>query len=383
MVAAVLMGLGLWLRAARESSQVPSAAAPAVKASAPAAVPPTSAPAPPPLDAGETLQPDTAPARFAGYCDGNARAANQLRWSQQQIEPDADKEALMLAAVRGDESDADAALALAQYTLGLMWRLSGDASPALLARLRKYAARDDARLEVVRLVARIDLLERFEASARTATARGVTLVYSGAKTTDGEAAAVAERIAQALDEAAALTQTTRRPSLKAVLYVSRSVFLASTCEADDVLAFYSRGVLHVAYPSLESREVLDTDIRHEVMHAQLSFVEPRTPLWFHEGLAHLFGGRPTLQRATEMLRRPETGPMPYEQLDAVIARPPNNREVSRARFESMVLVDLLSRRRGRAALWESLQQFKTVTGPAEVVRAVTATAAPSPEALVQ
>jgi tetratricopeptide (TPR) repeat protein len=230
----------------------------------------------------------------------DAHTAPELRWRQAQDlaaqAPDsAPAQALLAIAARatGRADDELAALrrarALAPDEPAIAWALadatrnSADLDEAI-AGLGTYLAIEPMP-ELSRLRARLELQRDLQRDYLRQSRDGLTLLWPPGALTPTQLDDVAATIDRALDEAAALTGTTRRRSLTIVIYPSRSELLAVSCARNWTVGLYD-GTLRLVAERLSGVE--RHQLRHETLHAQLTPIVPNAPKWFHEGLAQSF-----------------------------------------------------------------------------------------------
>lgn len=177
--------------------------------------------------------------------------------------------------------------------LGLARRLalSGDSAEALSA-LAVYRADSSLSKEQAEAAERLAKQLEREVSltkdhARVAV-RGVTVLYPETALPRADAEELAAGIADALDDTARLTATTRRAELTAVAYATRADYLSVTCAPMWSVARFD-GVLrlHLEPTRAERHEIY----RHEAAHAQMAATVGNNPRWFAEGLADYVGLR--------------------------------------------------------------------------------------------
>ncbi len=197
-------------------------------------------------------------ARASGRVDDELAALRRAR----ALAPDDAAIGWALADATRNSADLDEAIA------GLTTYLAAEAMPEL-ARMR-------ARLELQR-----DLQRDYQRQARD----GLTLLWPPGALTPAQLEEVARTVDRGLDEAAALTGTTRRRALTVVIYPSRSELLAVSCARNWTIGLYD-GTLRLVADRLSGVEL--HQLRHETLHAQLTPVVPNAPKWFHEGLAQSF-----------------------------------------------------------------------------------------------
>ncbi|MGC4119918.1 MAG: tetratricopeptide repeat protein [Myxococcales bacterium] len=176
-----------------------------------------------------------------------------------------------------------------RIALGLARRLerSGDSAEALAA-LTTYRAlaspaptpsEDDA---AGRFQAQLERQMALTRSHVRVAVRGVSLLYPEPSLSRSDAEALATGIADALDETARLTSTTRRPELTVVAYATCADLLSVACVPLWAAAYFD-GIVRLHLEG--SKPDLQGSYRHEAVHAQLSSAVRNAPLWFHEGLA--------------------------------------------------------------------------------------------------
>ncbi|MEO0323840.1 MAG: hypothetical protein AAF447_12845, partial [Myxococcota bacterium] len=199
-----------------------------------------------------------------------------------------------------------------QLALALWARRAGQPQRALAALEAFVALGPDpaakAWAEAVRprFAARAAFAER----AREDTRSGIVLRH---RLDPGPARLLHLGVLTALDEAAALLGTARRPSLVAVVYDSARAFAQAVCAPSWSGALFD-GVLH--FPPRAAGA--PATVRHEAAHAQLAFAAPRAPVWLHEGFAQRLEGerrRNAARDASFALMRRERTYVPFPSLE--------------------------------------------------------------------
>jgi len=137
--------------------------------------------------------------------------------------------------------------------------------------------------------------------AASVTALGVTVTWPSGDPPIAETTAFAYLVAGLLEEAALLTGTTRREHVTVVVYPTEELFHQLSGAPAWADGLYSSAV-HVPVSSRGDFDVRLTTLRHELMHAQLHSAVGCMPVWFNEGLASRFGGRPPRRAWLRMLR---------------------------------------------------------------------------------
>lgn len=145
----------------------------------------------------------------------------------------------------------------------------------------------------------------------TLTVRDITVAWSPDKIVNpgpGDIAlsptAIAHLVDGLLEEAAALTGTSRRDQLTVAIYPTSNDFTAQTHAPAWAEGAYD-GAVHVAVKPNAELGVSIATLRHEVMHAQLHAGVGCMPAWFNEGAATYFAGSPPAREWIKMLRSPE------------------------------------------------------------------------------
>ena len=245
----------------------------------------------------------------------------------------------------------------------------GSAVEALRA-LRAYEAMvpDDPWPATVlrRWMARARQQEQYVESLRD----GVRLRY--ARDTSVDVAALHLDLLAALDEAAALTGTSRRPQLTMVLYPNAAAFRAATCGPSWSGGLFD-GVLHIPempadrsnYPRLRRR------VRHEALHAQLHHVAPGAPVWLHEGLAQRLEGRPTagLQRSLTRIQR-DGSYIPFPSIEGSFVVIDDRADARFAYHQSYAMVQALIDRHGTDAIQMFVQYLNERHNPQDLLEQV-------------
>ncbi len=166
-----------------------------------------------------------------------------------------------------------------------------DAAEALGAYLESYPNDRVVAGRAARLETQRDLERDFSAIERG----GITLSYPRSLA-QHDAAELAAQIEGALRDAAQLTSTSPRDSLRVVVYENRADLLGTTCATSWTAAVFD-GTLRLHLGLLENELTQRQTVRHESTHAQLASIAPSAPTWLHEGLAQHIGGERFADRA--------------------------------------------------------------------------------------
>ncbi len=133
------------------------------------------------------------------------------------------------------------------------------------------------------------------------TVHGVTVAWPPGDAPLPEPTGFAYMVVGILEEAALLTGTPRRAETTVIVYATNEHFHALSGAPSWADGLYSGAVHLPAFPARDVGVKMAT-LRHEVMHAQLHSAVGCMPLWFNEGLAMRFGGRPPRREWMRMLR---------------------------------------------------------------------------------
>lgn len=134
------------------------------------------------------------------------------------------------------------------------------------------------------------------------TVLGVTVAWPPGDAPLPEPTGFAYMVVGILEEAALLTGTPRRADTTVLVYGTNEQFHALSHAPSWADGLYS-GAVHLPASAARDLGVKLATLRHELMHAQLHSAVGCMPLWFNEGLAMRFGGRPPRQEWMKMLRR--------------------------------------------------------------------------------
>jgi hypothetical protein len=205
-----------------------------------------------------------------------------------------------------------------------------------------------------RLRARLEVQHELQRDDRRLTHDGVTLLWPPATLTDAQADALARDVDRALDDAAALTGTTRRARLTVVVYPGRSELLAVSCARSWTAALFDGTLRLVANASAEG--VDRGQVLHETLHAQLSPVAPNAPKWFHEGVAQSFGRQRVPHAKWALMVRTRTW-VPFSSLDGTFQAFEADSDADLAYAQAYAMVELMRAQGGDASVAAALQAF--------------------------
>lgn len=133
------------------------------------------------------------------------------------------------------------------------------------------------------------------------TAQNITLAWPEGGPSLREPTAFAYLVAGLLEEAASVTGTVRVDRLTVIFYSTLEEFRALSGAPKWAGGLYD-GAVKIPMMKGEPFGASLTTLRDELMHAQLHAGVGCTPLWFNEGLAMHFAGRPLRQEWMRMLR---------------------------------------------------------------------------------
>ncbi len=266
-------------------------------------------------------------ARGGGQVDEQLAALRRAR----ALAPDEPALGWAIAELTRDAPDLDEAIS------GLGVYLAHDPAPAM-SRLR-------ARLEVQRDLQRDD---------RRLTHDGVTLLWPPSTLTDAQAEALARDVDRALDDAAALTGTTRRSRLTVVVYPGRSELLAVSCARSWTAALFDGSLRLVANGSPDG--VDRGQVLHETLHAQLSPVVPNAPKWFHEGVAQSFGKQRVPKQKWALMVRTRTW-VPFSSLDGTFQAFEADGDADLAYSQAYAMVEFMRAQGGDGSVATAVQAF--------------------------
>lgn len=149
------------------------------------------------------------------------------------------------------------------------------------------------------------------AGFESVTAQGITVAWipgdpisPGPNHVPMSPIAIAHLVGGLLEEAAAVTGTSRRTELIVILYRSAEEFRSSTKAPSWAGGLYDGGAVRQFVNPSEELGVSLSTLRHEIMHAQLHAAIGCMPFWLNEGLAEYSSGTPPLRHWLEMLRAP-------------------------------------------------------------------------------
>ena len=97
---------------------------------------------------------------------------------------------------------------------------------------------------------------------------------------------------------------------------------------------------------------------HEALHAQVSPVGGRAPLWFHEGLAQSFAGEVPEAVPYWRLMVKNRSWIPFESLAGTFQVFDSSEDARLAYAQSLALVELLREQGGQGAVAEALRAFQ-------------------------
>jgi hypothetical protein len=238
------------------------------------------------------------------------------------------------------------------WALAELTRESPDLDEAI-AGLGTYLRHDPAPA-ISRLRARLEVQRDLQQEDHRLTRDGVTLLWPAATLTEAQADGVARVIDRALDDAAALTGSTRRARLTVVVYPGRSELLAVSCARAWTAALFDGTLRLVANGSPEG--VDRGQVLHETLHAQLSPVAPNAPKWFHEGVAQSFAQQRAPKQKWGLMVRTRTW-VPFSSLDGTFQAFEADGDADLAYAQAYAMVELMRSLGGDASVGTALQAF--------------------------
>jgi hypothetical protein len=168
-----------------------------------------------------------------------------------------------------------------------------------------------------------------------------------------EPTSLAYLVAGLVDEAARLTGTEPRDELTVLLYAARGDLHIATDTPEWTTGVYDGAVHVVAAPRTDLGVRLVT-LRHEVMHAQLHAGVGCMPVWFNEGVAQYFAGRPPVNTWIEFLKARETFDFDALSVPTIVEAKKEDAPKLYATSLAMLLFDLEQRRGGIPRIIEAL-----------------------------
>lgn len=197
----------------------------------------------------------------------------------------------------------------------------------------------------------------------TAIAQGITVAWLPSEATNPglhdtvfQPTAIAYLINGLLEEAAALTGTSRRERLTVIIYPSHKDYLARTGAPAWSGGVYDGGAVHVPADPSGDLGVGLPGLRHELMHAQLHTAVGCMPAWFNEGLAMYFAGTPPDRQWVRMLRSPDG--FALASLAGPTLADTSSDQAERAYAESLAMIVFLLRQSGAAGFTPAVQALQ-------------------------
>lgn len=225
-----------------------------------------------------------------------------------------------------------------------------------LAALDRYLAVDPVP-GLQRLRARLSVQHDLQRDYLRTARAGITLLWSPEAITAAQADALLSSVDQSLDGAALLSGTQRRRRLTVVVYPTRSELLAVSCVQSWAGGLFDGTLRLVAWPDARLG-VRPAALVHEALHAQVSPVGGRAPLWFHEGLAQSFAGEVPEALPYWRLMVKNRSWIPFESLDGSFQVFDSSEDARLAYAQSLALVEILREQGGQGAVAEALRAFQ-------------------------
>jgi hypothetical protein len=225
-----------------------------------------------------------------------------------------------------------------------------------LAALDRYLAVDPVP-GLQRLRARLSVQHDLQRDYHRLSRGGITLLWAPEAITAAQAEALLAKIDDSLDGAAQLSGTQRRKRLTAVVYPSRSELLAVSCVQSWAGGLFDGTLRLVSWPD-PRLGVRPAALVHEALHAQVSPVGGRAPLWFHEGLAQSFAGEVPEALPYWRLMVKNRSWIPFESLAGTFQVFDSSEDARLAYAQSLALVELLREQGGQGAVAEALRAFQ-------------------------
>ncbi len=225
-----------------------------------------------------------------------------------------------------------------------------------LAALDRYLAVDPAP-GLQRLRARLAVQHELQRDYHRLSRAGITLLWAPEAITAAQADALLSTVDQSLDGAARLSGTPRRKRLTVVVYPTRSELLAVSCVQSWAGGLFD-GTLRLVASADPRLGVRPAALVHEALHAQVSPLGGRAPLWFHEGLAQSFAAEVPEALPYWRLMVKNKSWIPFESLAGTFQVFDSSEDARLAYAESLALVELLREQGGQGAVAEALEAFQ-------------------------
>ncbi len=171
-----------------------------------------------------------------------------------------------------------------------------------------------------------------------------------------KATSVAYLIGGLLDEAAALTATSRRDRLTVIIYPSQAEFFARTRAPRWSSGLYDGGAVRLPVTPAAELGIAIPALRHEIMHAQLHTAVGCMPAWLNEGLAMYFDASPPLRDWLAMLRGSDS--FDRTQLQGPTLVKLSAEAAQRAYAESLAMIIFAVEHGGEASLKTAVQTLR-------------------------
>jgi hypothetical protein len=223
---------------------------------------------------------------------------------------------------------------------------------------------------VARMKRRVEVQRDIQHDYRRQSESGLTLLWPPEQLSEANAGALLHAVSTALDDAAALTGTTRRAKLTIVVYPGREELLAVSCVQSWAGALYDGTLRLVAAPG-EPMGVGRVSLRHEALHAQVIPLAPSAPRWFHEGLAQSFAGEVDRALPTWRLMVRNRSWIPFSSLGGTFQAFEQSEDARLAYAQSLALIELLRSSGGSHALQEAIRAFEEGAGAETVLQRAT------------
>ena len=256
----------------------------------------------------------------------------------------------------------DAALALPLAT-----RLATTADlAAALAALDDYLRDTPADLDASRLRARLRIQEELQRDFLRSERYGVTLLWPPGTLSDADAGGLLRDVTDALDRAARLTETRRRPELTVVVYRDVTDLHATTCATLWTDGGFD-GTLRLAYTPKAPGGVRPFHVAHETLHAQVREFAPSFPVWFHEALAQYFSDEEGAgqRRAWAFMVKHQTF-IPFGSMVGTFMDFPGNSDAALAYSQSLAMLLLLLEKNGPRVIPDGVRLMSSGTPAAEL-----------------
>jgi hypothetical protein len=217
-----------------------------------------------------------------------------------------------------------------------------------------------------RMRARLEVQRDIQKGYRREQRDGITALWPDSMSST-QADEIIRLVDRGLDDAAALSGTTRRKTLTLVVYPSRSELLAVACVRNWTAALYD-GVLRVVADGPDA-DVDRAVLRHETLHAQVSPIATKAPKWFHEGLAQSFSQERKPKRTWKLMVKNRSW-VPFTSLDGSFQEFAATADADLAYAQSYAMVEMMRELGTDAAVRTAIASFQAgVSTPDTIAKA--------------